>query len=89
MGGGTLVVKPRSQSGHLKGRSLVWDLMWISSPLAHPNTCTQESGNGSSAHDDAATTLKQIRQVVLPRPMRKLAGAGGETLIIHCLYSLN
>ena len=39
--GVTLVVKPLSQSGHLKGRSLVWDLMWISSPDAHPNTCNR------------------------------------------------
>ena len=35
---GTLVVNPRSQSGHLNGRSFVCDLMWISSPLAQPNT---------------------------------------------------
>ena len=34
----TFVVNPRSQSGHLNGRSFVCDLMWISSPLAQPNT---------------------------------------------------
>lgn len=37
----TLVVNLRSQSEHLKGLSLVCDLMWISSPLAQPNTFRQ------------------------------------------------
>ena len=35
-------------------------------------------------------TLKQIRQVVLPRPMRKLAGAGGRhSLSTVCLVLIN
>ena len=95
-------MNPLSQSGHLKGLSFVWERMWISSPDAQPNTLKHKlvlqllfymnihvESSVKIVDLEIKITLKQILQVVLPLPMRKLAGAENTTLIILCLSCVN
>ena len=85
----TLVVKPRSQSGPLKGRSLVWDRMWISSPLAQPNTCNcvaaGHQGKAQKKHiSRSLISTQQVRRLFPTRNNRSVSDTACQQVSAFC-----